>query len=127
MAKRKLKIVHIASEVDPFSKTGGLADVSRSLAKAHKRLGHEVIVITPFYAQTIDQKKHQLKTIIENQKIDTTYKIKYEADYLEGELMPGLPIYFVKNDKFFSQRKSLYGSRHENVRFLFFDAALLIY
>src|SRR3989339_366584 len=125
MAKRKLKIVHIASEVDPFSKTGGLADVSRSLAKAHKRLGHEVIVSTPFYAQTIDQKKHQLKTIIENQKIDTTYKIKYEADYLEGELMPGLPIYFVKNDKFFSQRKSLYGSRHENVRFLFFDAAAL--
>ena len=53
---KKLKIVHISSEVAPFSKTGGLADVARSLPKAQKRLGHEVIVITPFYGQIIDKK-----------------------------------------------------------------------
>ncbi|MDP2944639.1 MAG: glycogen/starch synthase, partial [bacterium] len=41
---KKLKIVHIASEVAPFSKTGGLADVTRSLPKALKRLDHEVII-----------------------------------------------------------------------------------
>lgn len=125
MAKKKLKIVHLAAEVDPFSKTGGLADVSRSLPKALKRLDHEVIIVTPFYSQTIDAQKHKLKIVIEDQKIDTTRQIFYEADYLKGWLMKDLPIYFIANEKFFGRKKSLYGSKHENARFLFFNAAAL--
>src|SRR5262245_57337217 len=39
----------IASEAFPFSKTGGLADVSTALSKALGRLGHEVTLITPRY------------------------------------------------------------------------------
>ncbi len=57
---KKLKIVSIASEVAPFSKTGGLADVARSLPKSLKRLGHDVIVITPFYKRIIDSEKNNL-------------------------------------------------------------------
>lgn len=121
----KLKIVHIASEVDPFSKTGGLANVARSLPRAHKRLGHDVLVITPFYSQVVDKKKHKIKTAIKDIKIDTTHKINYEADYLKGALMIDLPVYFVSNEKFFGAKKNLYGSKHENARFLFFNAASL--
>jgi len=39
----------VASEAYPFSKTGGLADVSTALSKALGRLGHEVTLITPRY------------------------------------------------------------------------------
>jgi starch synthase len=39
--------------------------------------------------------------------------------------MQDLPVYFVENKKYFSQRKSLYGSSHENARFLVFDVAVL--
>ncbi len=39
----------IASEAQPFSKTGGLADVVAALPKALGRLGHQVTVITPRY------------------------------------------------------------------------------
>ncbi len=39
----------ISSEVYPFSKTGGLADVAAALPKALGRLGHDVTVITPRY------------------------------------------------------------------------------
>ena len=39
----------VASEAHPFSKTGGLADVSTSLARALGRLGHQVAVFTPRY------------------------------------------------------------------------------
>ena len=46
MLKNKFKIIHIASEIDPFSKTGGLADVTRSLPKAQKRLGHDVCAVS---------------------------------------------------------------------------------
>ena len=57
---KKLKITHIASEVAPFSKTGGLGDVSRSLPKALKRLGNDVILIKPLYGKVIDKNYHNL-------------------------------------------------------------------
>ena len=42
----------IASEAQPFSKTGGLADVATALPKALGRLGHDVTVVTPRYRGT---------------------------------------------------------------------------
>ena len=44
-----LRILMIASEAQPFSKTGGLADVAAALPKALGRLGHDVTVMTPRY------------------------------------------------------------------------------
>ncbi|HEY3150825.1 MAG TPA: glycogen/starch synthase, partial [Candidatus Binatia bacterium] len=44
-----MKIAMIASEVSPFAKTGGLADVIGTLSVALERLGHEVCVIAPAY------------------------------------------------------------------------------
>jgi starch synthase len=44
-----MKIVICASEVVPFAKTGGLADVCGALPPALEKLGHEVIIITPRY------------------------------------------------------------------------------
>jgi starch synthase len=42
-----LRIAHLASEVVPFSKTGGLADVAGALPVAQAALGHHAIVIAP--------------------------------------------------------------------------------
>ncbi len=123
--KRKLKIVSIASEVAPFSKTGGLADVARSLPKAIKRLGHEVIVITPLYGQVIDKKEYNLKLIYENVKVYLNSEDTVNINYWQGYLMEDLPIYFIENKKYFSQRKTLYGSSRDNARFLVFDVAAL--
>ena len=125
MSKRKLKIVHIASEIDPFSKTGGLANVIRSLPKAHKRLGHEVIIISPYYSAIIDKNKFGLKEYKNNVKIDTTHQKIYEVNYYQGESMKDLPVYFVGNEKFFGVKKNLYGSKHENLRFMLFDLGAL--
>ncbi|MEZ5416555.1 MAG: glycogen/starch synthase [Vicinamibacterales bacterium] len=44
-----LGILMIASEVAPFSKTGGLADVAAALPRALGRAGHDVTVMTPRY------------------------------------------------------------------------------
>ena len=44
-----LRILMVASEAQPFSKTGGLADVATALPKALGRLGHDVTLITPRY------------------------------------------------------------------------------
>ena len=39
----------LASECEPFAKTGGLADVVDALSRALGRLGHEVDVYLPWY------------------------------------------------------------------------------
>ncbi|MBZ4643704.1 MAG: glycogen synthase [Deferribacteraceae bacterium] len=44
-----MNIVHITSEVYPFSKTGGLADVLYSLPVAQRKMGNKVYVISPLY------------------------------------------------------------------------------
>jgi starch synthase len=44
----------IASEAQPFSKTGGLADVATALPKALTQLGHDVTLITPRYHGVTD-------------------------------------------------------------------------
>lgn len=121
----KLKIVSISSEVSPFSKSGGLGDVTRSLPKALSRLGHEVIIITPLYGQIIDKKKHNLKLIYENINIYLNSEETVSVNFWIGYLMPNLPVYFVENKKYFSKRKALYGSSHENARFLIFNVAAL--
>lgn len=122
---KKLKIISIASEVAPFSKTGGLGDVARSLPKALKRLGQDVVVITPLYGQVIDKEKHNLKLIHENIEIDSNGKNLGKVNFWQGYLMEDLPIYFVENKQYFSRRKSIYGSGHENARFFLFNLAAL--
>lgn len=109
----------------PFSKTGGLGDVARSLPKAIKRLGHKIIVITPLYNQAISKKEHNLKLVHENVKVYFNSKEALRINYWQGYLMPGLPVYFIECKKYFSKRKKLYGSKHENARFLVFDVAAL--
>jgi starch synthase len=51
---KALRILMVASEAQPFSKTGGLADVATALPKALVRLGHDVTVVTPRYRGVTD-------------------------------------------------------------------------
>ncbi|HQB50840.1 MAG TPA: glycogen/starch synthase [bacterium] len=124
MGKKVLKIVSISSEVAPFSKTGGLADVARSLPKAISRLDHEVIVITPFYGKIISKTKHKLKEIFHEIKISVGGE-SVLINYWQGYLMEGLPVYFIEQKDYFSSDKKLYGAKNDNARFYVFDVAAL--
>ena len=44
-----MKILLASSEVVPFAKTGGLADVVGALPRELEKLGHEVVVFMPAY------------------------------------------------------------------------------
>jgi len=45
-----MRVLFASAEVQPFSKTGGLADVAGALPRALAGLGHEVLVVSPWYA-----------------------------------------------------------------------------
>ena len=124
MAK-KLKITHIASEVAPFSKTGGLGDVSRSLPKALKRLGHDVMIITPLYGKVIDKEEYNLKLLLKGVDLKINSQETVKVNYWIGYLMGDLPVYFVEYPPFFSKHKKLYGFKNENARYLVFSVAAL--
>ncbi|MFA5000367.1 MAG: glycogen/starch synthase [Patescibacteria group bacterium] len=122
---KSLKIVHIASEVAPFSKTGGLGDVTRSLPKALKRLGHKVAVITPLYGKLMEPKKLKLELVFSDVNVWLNSEENIKVNYWRGYLIEGLPVYFIECKKFFSKHNRIYGSSRENARFLVFNVAAL--
>lgn len=122
---KKLNIIHVASEVSPFSKTGGLGDVARSLPKALFRLGHKVSIITPLYGKIIDKKKHKLKLIFKDVNLIIDQDNSVMVNFWQGQLIGGLPVYFVESKEHFSSLKKIYISHRDNIRFLILNVASL--
>ncbi len=54
-----MQILFVTAEVSPYSKAGGLADVSEALPSELSGLGEHLIVITPLYS-LIDREKYKL-------------------------------------------------------------------
>ncbi|MDD5434323.1 MAG: glycogen/starch synthase, partial [Nitrospira sp.] len=128
--RKKIKILFCSSEVAPFSKTGGLGDVSGSLPKALSSMGCDIRVITPKYAGLSDA-SYQLSRIIESVEIKIGNRVE-EAGLYKG-IIPETdsPVYFISNDKYFG-RKGLYGEDGEDYednleRFSFFSMAVLYF
>ncbi len=114
-----MKIVFAASEVAPFSKTGGLGDVAGALPSALARRGHDVMVITPLYRQ-IDRTKHGIWP--------TPVRV-FDTPVHERVLDSGVRVIFVEHGHFFD-RAGIYdeGGREydDNAhRFAFFSRRLL--
>ncbi|MBN1309496.1 MAG: glycogen synthase GlgA [Chitinispirillaceae bacterium] len=59
-----LNILIVASEVEPFAKVGGLADVVSALCSALKSFGHDVRIVMPRYGG-IDLKQHDARIALE--------------------------------------------------------------
>jgi starch synthase len=122
-----MKILFAASEVFPFAKTGGLADVAGSLPAALKKFGHDVRVVMPRY-RVVDRLGADLE--------DTGQKIHVRVGdniitggIVETVLRGNVPVYMVRYDPFFD-REFLYGSSEGDYpdnasRFIFFSRAIL--
>src|SRR6476646_3065401 len=85
-----LKILLLASEVSPFVKTGGIADVVSDLARALKRLGHDVRVALPHYRII---KSNGSPRVVESVPVHLDGMSENIA-VLQGKLEPDVPVYF---------------------------------
>jgi starch synthase len=94
-----MKILLASSEVHPYSKTGGLADMVGALGKALARAGHEVRIVTPLY-RGLREKFPQIKR--EDWQFDLplgTRRVQAELCSLEVET--GLTVYFIQQPDFY--------------------------
>jgi starch synthase len=100
-----MRILVASSEVHPFSKTGGLADMVGALGKALARADHRTGIVTPLYAG-IRERCPELK------RANLPLEVPLGMRRVRGEIWtldpePGLTIYFVDQPGFF-QRAGLY-------------------
>jgi starch synthase len=61
--KNRLRVLYLSTEVAPFAKTGGLADVASALPKALFEQGHDVRVMMPKYGN-ISERRYTLREVI---------------------------------------------------------------
>ena len=101
-----MKILFVASEVVPFAKTGGLADVAGALPKALKRLGHDVRIIMPRY-RAVDVKTFQLKKALERLVVTVGEKTVHASVYEAPIPKTTIPTYFIDQPAYFD-RDGLY-------------------
>ena len=59
---KSFRICFVSSEVTPFAKTGGLADVSGALGKYLSNAGHDVRIIMPLYS-AMDTSKYEVQPV----------------------------------------------------------------
>lgn len=116
------KVLFVASEVVPFVKTGGLADVVGSLPKYIDKTKFDVRVMLPKYMAISNEykEKMQFRTCF---KIDLAWRSQY-VGILEL-VYDGVTFYFVDNEYYFSGATP-YGNIHEDIeKFAFFCKASL--
>lgn len=119
---RRLRVLFMTSEVEPFAKTGGLADVAGALPKALHGLGHDIRVAMPRYGR-IDPAKFGLTTALANVAVPMDSSVE-NVSIMRGNLTPAVPVYLVDSPKYFD-REGIYGYPDDGERFILFCRAAL--
>jgi starch synthase len=124
-----MNIVHVASEMFPYIKTGGLADVVGSLARELARRGHQITVFLPGYRAVLEHADL-------GPQIHRPQRLRIEMGdmFMTGDLREFAPeknlrIFLICREEFFD-RKLPYGNGERDYednhhRFIFFCKAVV--
>ncbi len=133
MAK-PLNVLFLSSEVEPFAKTGGLADVSGALPQSIKHLDHEIRIMMPRYG-SINERKSKLHDMIRLKDI----QVPVGSDLIQASVKSSfitnnhikVQVYFLDSPKLFG-RNGLYihpdtkkEYKDNDQRFIFFARGVL--
>jgi starch synthase len=119
-----VRILFLSSEVAPYSKTGGLGDVSGTLPAVLAKRGHEVVVVTPRYATVPKQGLSLRGTLWLHFPFGAQWAEIWEARFSENlrTLFVHQPAYFERTG-FYAEKGVEYADNHR--RFAFFSMAAL--
>ena len=111
------KILFVSTEVNPYSKSGGLGDVAGSLPQALRQKGADVRVVLPLY-KTVPEHLLSDAKIIGHFTVNLAWRAQ-EATIVALEKEN---VYLIKNDHYF-HRDNYYGYDDDYERFAFFSKA----
>jgi starch synthase len=113
----------IASEAQPFSKTGGLADVASALPKALGQLGHDVTLITPRYRGVMAEGPVVGRIFVE------VSAHRFAASLIEARIGPGARVLLLDCPELYDRSGIYYDARGDYadnpVRYAFLSAAAI--
>lgn len=115
-----MRVVILSSEVVPFAKTGGLADVAGALPKALCKQDVDARLILPLYQQ-IDRGLLS-DAVIQDVPVQWRGHIRPTRVYQSDAA--GAPAYLIDAPDYFNQ-SSIYGHSNDHERFAFFSRAAL--
>jgi len=112
-----MRVAVIASEVVPFSKTGGLGDVIGALPPALAELGEEVVVISPLYRMVRENAEELGVELARVSGIPLSVPVgdlEPQGAIVHARL-PGCNVdfYFLENDRYYD-RAGLYNNPHDH-------------
>ncbi|MGH9690262.1 MAG: glycogen synthase GlgA [Candidatus Acidiferrales bacterium] len=100
-----MKILFVASEGLPYSKTGGLADVIEGLPRSLHEMGHDVAILLPRY-----RGNQVASTLVSSVSMALGDRLRFPA-LVEGAAHHGVRYFFVSDPEFFD-RPGLYGDKN---------------
>jgi starch synthase len=129
-----LNILFCTSEVTPYSKTGGLADVSNSLPQELNAAGHAVRIITPKYGP-LDERKLRIYEIKRLTNIEVPIGDKIAICNIKSSFIISpkgkVQVFLLENNEYFGKASPYMniktGKDYENndERFIFFNRAIV--
>ncbi len=122
-----MKILIVASEIVPFAKTGGLADVTGSLSRALRRAGVEADCVLPLY-RAVDRNRFPLTQAGPSVRVPLGHREEV-GTVEETDAGGGVRAFLVRNERYFD-REFLYGTKDGEYadnceRFTFFCRAIM--
>ena len=99
-----LKVLLVASECVPFSKTGGLADVVGALPKELVRQGVDARVITPLYSSIPEHLRSRMEHVLFFY-VNMGWRRQYVG--IEKLNLEGVTYYFIDNEYYFIAATSM--------------------
>ena len=115
------KVLFVASEAQPYAKSGGLADVAGSLPKELLKMGYDVSLIMPLYRGIKQPMEYVTDYPIYMQNRKENCIIRKNSQKVEDKCFN---TYFVDNIYYFD-RDGMYCHPDEAERFAFFDKAVV--
>ena len=124
MTKEGLKVLFVATEVKPFSQSGGLGDVAGSLPQALKAHGVDIRVVFPKYKGISDEHLEGMQ-YVDFLTVHLSWRQQEASIYTIAPKNPAdVQVYMLENDYYFGRNSyGYYGYEDDYERFAFFSKA----
>lgn len=109
----KLRILYVASEIDPFLQTSEVADFVRKLPQAMQEKGMEIRILVPRFG-LINERKNRLHEVVRLSGINISVGDEEKPLVIKVASIPTakLQVYFIDNEDYF-QRKFVFHDKED--------------